>query len=87
VPVLGQKPSNKGDGLEIHPRPFYVAKVRSLDLDAWVGGFCNVSDLGTDMLAFSITVGPDEKHTASWCMELDVIGYRLMFLGSTSALR
>lgn len=42
-------------------RAFCVAKLGSLDLNPAISCFRLITDLGANMLAFTITIGPDEQ--------------------------
>ena len=42
-------------------RAFCVAELGSLNLDPSISCFCLITDLRTNMLTFSITVGPNEQ--------------------------
>lgn len=41
---------------------------------------CDIADLGPDMFAFSITIGPDEEDGGISCLCLDVARHDLLVL-------
>ena len=49
--------------------------MRPLHLKTGIGLSSEISDLSTDIFSFSVTIGPNEEHTASVGMEFDVIRY------------
>jgi hypothetical protein len=64
------KGSGSGDGL----RSLDIAELGSLDLKATVALLCRFTDLISDMLSLTITVGPDAQALAIFCLLLDILG-------------
>ena len=73
--------------LQCHRRSLDVAEACSPNLHVWVRLQCYITNLSPDMLAFAITIGPDEQDVRPPGLRLDVARYSLFILLWISQLR
>jgi hypothetical protein len=63
-----------------HLRSLDVAEACPENLHVWVRFERDITDLGPDMLALPIAIGPDEKDGSISCLSLNVTCYNLFIL-------
>jgi hypothetical protein len=58
----------------VNSRPFDIAELSSFDLDPGVAFLGRISDLTSNVLAFTVTICPDEQSFAELGLLLDILG-------------
>lgn len=66
--------------VQYHGRSLDVAEARSPNLHVWVRLQRNITNLSPDMLAFAITISPDEQDARIPGLRLDIARYSLFGL-------
>lgn len=66
--------------LQCHRRSLDIAEARSPNLHVWVRLQRNITNLSADMLAFAITISPDEQDVRPPGLRFDIARYNLFVL-------
>lgn len=65
----------------LYPRFFNIAKASSFDLEIRVHPQRNVTNFRSNVLAFAITIGPNEQRGGVTSLRFDILGNGFFVLG------